>query len=315
MTRIVFMGTPEFAVPTLQALAEQGPAHGWEVTAVVTQPDRPAGRGKQVAAGPVKQLADHLHLPVQQPLSFRKQPDALPNLAALAPDLLVVAAYGLILPKAVLELPTYGCINVHASLLPAYRGASPIAAAILAGLDKTGVSIMLMDVGMDTGPVLAQAEQEIRPGDTTASLSERLATQGAQLLMETLPGWLAGEIAPVPQDQLPGEPSLCRLIKKEQGLVDWTQPAAFVERMTRAYTPWPGAFTTWRGQPFKILHAEVMDGHAAPGQVVAVPGGAAVGTGAGLLRLHTVQPAGKRGLDLRSFLNGAPDFIGSVLGE
>ncbi len=315
LSRIVFMGTPEFAVPTLQALHDHGPALGWAVTAVVTQPDRPAGRGKQLVAGPVKQLAQHLDLPVQQPISLRKQPDALPNLAALAPDLLVVAAYGLILPKAVLELPTFGCINVHASLLPAYRGASPIAAAILDGSAATGVSIMLMDEGMDTGPVLAQAMQSIRTGETTASLSERLATQGAALLLDTLPRWLAGEIAPIPQAQLPGEPSICRLIKKEQGAIDWTQPAAVIERMTRAYDPWPTAYTTWRGQPFKIRHAAVVEGRAAPGQVVATADGPAVGTGAGRLLLHTVQPAGKRSLDVRSFLNGAPDFVGSVLGN
>jgi methionyl-tRNA formyltransferase len=309
------MGTPEFAVPTLQALVDHGPSHGWEVVGVVTQPDRPAGRGKQLVAGPVKDLAVRLGLTVQQPASLRKQPDALPNLAALAPDLLVVAAYGLILPKTLLELPTFGCINVHASLLPAWRGASPIAAAILAGLENTGVSIMLMDEDMDTGPVLAQATQTIRVGDTTASLSERLATQGAELLVQTLPRWLAGELAPTPQSALPGEASVCRLIRKEQGAIDWHAPAAQIERMTRAYAPWPSAYTTWRGAPLKIWHAAVRPGQASPGEVVATAEGPAVGTGADLLLLQTVQPAGKRSLDVRSFLNGAPDFIGSVLGE
>ena len=214
--RIIFMGTPEFAVPSLTALHNHAPEQGWELVAVVTQPDRPAGRGKKVVASPVKEQAERYGLPVLQPTSFRKQPDAVAALAALAPDLLVVAAYGLILPRAVLALPTHGAINVHASLLPAYRGASPIAAAILDGLGTTGVSIMLMDQGMDTGPVLAQAKQTIRSGDTTASLSERLASQGAELLVATLPRWLAGEITPIPQDQLPGEPSVCSLIKKEE---------------------------------------------------------------------------------------------------
>ena len=313
--RIIFMGTPEFAVPSLTALHNHAPEQGWELVAVVTQPDRPAGRGKKVVASPVKEQAERYGLPVLQPTSFRKQPDAVAALAALAPDLLVVAAYGLILPRAVLALPTHGAINVHASLLPAYRGASPIAAAILDGLGTTGVSIMLMDQGMDTGPVLAQAKQTIRSGDTTASLSERLASQGAELLVATLPRWLAGEITPIPQDQLPGEPSVCSLIKKEDGQIDWTQPAAYIERMTRAYTPWPSAYTTWRGEPFKIWKAAVREGAAAPGHVVATPEGPAVGTGAGLLVLHTVQPAGKRALDIRSFLNGALDFVGSILGQ
>lgn len=313
--RIVFMGTPEFAVPTLVALYDHAPDHGWELVAAVTQPDRPAGRGNKLVSSPVKAQAERYGLPILQPASFRKDPDAVPALAALQPDLLVVAAYGLILPRAVLELPGRGAINVHASLLPAYRGASPIATAILDGCEKTGVSIMLMDEGMDTGPVLAQAEQAIHPNDTTASLSERLASQGAALLVETLPRYLAGEITPVPQDQLPGEVSLCRLIKKEDGLIDWSRPAAYIERMTRAYTPWPSAYTTWHGEPFKIWRASVIDGEAEPGRVVAIPHGTAVGTGEGLLLLHSVQPAGKRILDIRSFLNGAPDFVGAHLGK
>jgi methionyl-tRNA formyltransferase len=226
----------------------------------------------------------------------------------------------LILPRGLLALPKHGAINVHASLLPAYRGASPITTAILDGRATTGVSIMLMDAGMDTGPVLTQAEHRIHPDDTTASLSERLASQGAELLVATLPRWLAGEIAPTPQDQLPGEVSLCRLIKKEDGQIDWSQPAVYIERMTRAYHPWPSAFTTWHGEPFKIwrtsvLEDGVIDGQAAPGRVVATAQGPAVGTGAGLLLLHSVQPAGKRVLDIRSFLNGAPDFIGAQLGQ
>jgi methionyl-tRNA formyltransferase len=309
------MGTPDFAVPSLVALYDHASDHNWEVVGIVTQPDRPAGRGKKVIASPVKEQAERYGLPILQPTSFRKDPGALPALEALAPDLLVVAAYGLILPRAVLRLPAYDAINVHASLLPAYRGASPITAAILDGLDATGVSIMLMDVGMDTGPVLAQAVQSIRGGDTTASLSERLASQGAELLVETLPRWLAGEITPTPQDQLPGEVSLCSLIKKEDGKIDWSRPAAFIERMTRAYAPWPSAYTTWHGEPFKIWHAAVIEGEAAPGQVVASAQGPAVGTGEDLLLLQSVQPAGKRIMDSRSFLNGAPDFIGSQLGE
>jgi methionyl-tRNA formyltransferase len=235
-------------------------------------------------------------------------------LQALAPDLLVVAAYGLILPKAVLAIPRFGAINVHASLLPAYRGASPITAAILDGQRATGVSVMLMDEGMDTGPVLAQARQPIGDADTTATLSARLAGQGAALLVATLPAWLRGEVAPIAQEELPGAPSVCYTIAKEAGQIDWRQPAAFIERMTRAYTPWPSAFTAWRGEVFKLWRARVLAGIAEPGRVLATPQGPAVGTGAGLLLLEQVQPAGKRAMEARSFVNGAPDFVGSLLG-
>ena len=321
-TRIIFMGTPAFAVPVLHALHAAAPAHAWSLVGVATQPDRPAGRGKQLSTSPVKEAAQALGLPVLQPAGLRKGADAaaaVEALRALAPDLLVVAAYGLILPADVLEIPTFGCVNVHASLLPAWRGASPIAASILAGDAESGVSIMLMDVGMDTGPVLAQARTPITPADTTESLSDRLAVQGAALLVETLPGWLAGDVAPVPQADLPGEPTLCRMIRKEQGRVDWTQPAAQIERMTRAYTPWPSAWTLWRGAPLRILAGRVLPSSApvgaTPGQVVRTDAGAAVVTGSGLLELVTVQPAGKRAMDARAFLNGAPEFVGAVLGE
>jgi len=314
-TRIVFMGTPTFAVPSLQALQRAAPRQGWEVVAVVTQPDRPAGRGKQVSAGPVKAAAQSLGLPVLQPPTLRKAPQAVAELAALAPDLMVVAAYGLILPRRVLEIPTFGCINVHASLLPAYRGASPISAAILDGLPVTGVSIMLMDEGMDTGPVLTQASLPITPDDTTATLSERLAQQGATLLVETLPRWLAGDLSPIPQSELPGTPSVCRLIEKEAGHMDWSLPATTLERMTRAYDPWPGAFSTWKAAPFKIRRARAIPGEAPPGILVASKDGPAVGTGAGLLLLLQVQPAGKREMAATDWLNGAPDALGARLGE
>lgn len=313
LTRIVFMGTPEFAVPSLQALHAQRRTHSWQVVGVVTQPDRPAGRGNKLTPSPVKQFAQQQGIPVLQPLALRKQPDALAAIQALAPDLLVVAAYGLILPKSLLALPHFGAINVHASLLPAYRGASPIAAAILDGRTETGISIMLMDEGMDTGPVLAQASQPLHPAGTTESLTEQLAALGAALLVETLPQWLVGSITPTPQNQLRGEPSICRLIKKEAGEIDWRQPAIHIERMTRAYAPWPSAFTTWHGEIFKIWQAEVKPGNAALGAVVATADGPAVGTGEGLLLLRTVQPAGKRQMDIRSFLNGAPDFVGGHL--
>lgn len=313
--RIIFMGTPEFAAPALARLIQTGPANNWRVVGVATQPDRRAGRGNKVVVSPVKALALEHGIEVLQPAGLRKDPAAVEALAALAPDLLVVAAYGLILPQRVLDLPRFGAINVHASLLPAYRGASPITAALLDGRDETGVTIMLMDAGMDTGPMLAQARTPIAPDDTTATLSARLAAQGADLLVATLPGWLTGDIAPVDQADLPGEVSLCRLIKKDDGRIDWTKPAVEIERMTRAYAPWPSAFTTWQGENFKIWRARPVAGMAAPGLVVAHQGEIAVGTGAGLLALDQVQPAGKRAMDITSFANGAPAFVGSVLGE
>jgi len=321
--RIVFMGTPDFALPSLSVLHGVSPQTDWQVVGVVTQPDRRAGRGKKLVAGPVKKFAlDHC-LPVIQPKSFRQrdahptpdQPDPLAWLRMLSPDLIVVAAFGQILPRSVLNIPTYGCLNVHASLLPAYRGASPITAALLDGLTETGVTIMLMDAGMDTGPVLTRATLPVLAGDTTDSLSHRLAARGADLLAETIPNWLKGNTAPVAQVDLPGEPSVCPLVKKRDGHIDWTAPAARVERMTRAYTPWPAAFTTWKGQNFKLWQGSVIPGHAAPGLVIEVDGRVAVGTGDGLLALYEVQPAGKRRMTAATFLNGAPDFIGAHLGS
>ncbi len=317
--RIVFMGTPAFAVPSLQALAAAA-ADGrpWQLVGVVTQPDRPAGRGRSVAASPVKQAALALELPLLQPVTLRKgTPEgdaAVEGLRSWAPDLIVVAAYGLILAPRVLNLPSFGCLNVHASLLPAGRGASPITQALLLGAPVAGVSLMLMDPGMDTGPVLAQAQLEVAADDTTESLSTRLADLGAGLLVQSLPGWLAGSVAPVPQADLPGEPTTCSLIRKEEGAIDWSQPAAQIERMTRAYAPWPGAFTLWQGQPFRIHRAAVEAGDGEPGRVLRQGAAVAVGTGAGLLRLVEVQPAGKRAMAVEEFVRGAPTFVGSRLG-
>lgn len=307
------MGTPDFAAASLRALLAAAGERQWQVVAVATQPDRPAGRGKQMVESAVKQVAVAAGIPVLQPASLRKEPDAVAALRLLAPDVIVVAAYGLILPRAVLEIPTFGCINVHASLLPAYRGASPITGAILDGLDATGVTIMLMDEGMDTGPALRQATQPITPDDTTATLSARLAVQGGELLVATMADWLAGHVAPIDQSLLPGEPSTCQRIDKEAGRIDWTQPAIVIERMTRAYAPWPTAYTSWKGEPFKILSAGVVGGSAPPGLVERRAQGLTVGTGDGLLLLRTVQPAGKRAMDAQSFLNGAAGFVGTTL--
>ncbi|NOX63373.1 MAG: methionyl-tRNA formyltransferase [Chloroflexi bacterium] len=307
MTSTVFMGAPAFSTPTLQALLDD-PAY--DVVAVVTQPDRRAGRGRKLTMTPVKQMALAAGVPVLQPSSLR-DPDAFAELAAFQPELIVVAAFGQILRPNVLELPRYGCINVHASLLPRWRGASPIQAAILAGDPITGSTIMRMDEGMDTGPILAQAAEVIRPDDTAGALSQRLAQQGARLLIDTLPCYLEGKLAPRPQDDAAA--TVCRLIKKERARIDWTQPAAYIERMVRAYNPWPSAFTFWQGQMLKVGRAKAVEGEAEPGRVVAFERGAAVGTGAGLLALEQVQPAGKRMMSIADFLRGRPEFIGAKL--
>lgn len=304
--RVIFMGTPEFAVPTLAILVEEG----YDLVAVVTQPDRPAGRGRELTASPVKRYALAHGLPVLQPETLRS-PEVVAELAALRPDVIVVAAFGMILRPNVLAIPPKGCINVHASLLPRYRGAAPIAAAILAGDSVTGVTIMLMDEGMDTGPILAQATMEIRPDDTAGTLGERLARQGADLLAVTLPMWLAGELDPQPQ---PAEgATVCRPLRKEQGQIDWTRPAAEIQRMVRAYQPWPGAFTFWRGQRLKILRSRAVEGTAEPGRVIRWGEGAAVGTGQGLLALDEVQLAGRRAVSIAEFLRGQQAILGARL--
>ena len=312
MPRIVFMGTPEFAVPSLAALLDAGS----DVVGVLTKVDQPAGRGQQLEQSPVKRLALARGVPVQQPRTLRSAA-AQAELAALAPDVIVVAAYGLILPQTVLDLPRHGCVNVHGSLLPRHRGAAPIAAAILAGDTEAGITMMLMDAGVDTGPMLTSAVTAIAPDDTTSSLTAKLADLGAELLLRTLPGWLSGDIAP--QRQLEAGATYAPRIVKEAGQIDWTEPAALIERRVRAYQPWPSAYTTWNGQRLKVLRARVSDSQPEPrtgeqGTVIAGPGDAAgVMTGAGVLWLEEVQLAGKRAMRLPAFLQGARGFVGSKL--
>ncbi len=309
MERTVFMGTPAFAVPTLRALAER-----YDVSLVVTQPDRPAGRGRTVVESPVKVAARELGLPLFQPDSLRSA-EAVARLQAAQPEAIVVAAYGEILRQNVLSLPPHGCVNVHASLLPRHRGAGPIAAAILAGDEVTGVTIMLMDQGMDTGPVLAQAEERIQACDTTGSLTGRLAELGARLLADTLPRWLGGQIAPQPQDS--SQATFAPRLAKEDGLIDWSDPAAAIWRQVRAFEPWPGAFTYWQGRRLRITRAEPLPswcGAEEPGTVLEERFGAAVATGEGALRLLELQVEGKRCVDCACFLLGQRGFVGSVLG-
>ncbi len=308
MIRTIFMGTPDIAVPSLQALHEHPE---FDVVGVVTQPDRRAGRGRKITPSAVKAYALDAGIEtILQPARLR-DPEAVERLAALKPELIVVVAYGQILRPNVLSLPTHGCINVHASLLPRWRGASPITAAILAGDPITGITIMRMDEGMDTGPILSQQAEIIRPQDTTATLSERLGRLGAALLMETLPCYLEGKIAPKPQDH--EHATVCRLIKKEHARIDWTRPAVEIERMVRAYQPWPIAFTTWKGQTLKIGAASVAKGHAEPGQVIPWNHKAAVGTGQDLLIIEQAQLPGKKMLAIADFLRGRPDFLGAKL--
>lgn len=310
MARVVFMGTPQFAVPVLQALDRQH-----RVVGIVTQPDRPAGRGRQVAFSAVKAEALARDLPLYQPDTLRSS-EALAHLAGWRPDVVVVAAFGQILQPPVLELAPGGCLNVHGSLLPRWRGASPVAAAILAGDPVTGVSIMRMDEGMDTGPVLARSELPITPDDTTGSLTTRLAALGADLLVAILPDWLAGEVPAEPQD--PARATFCRLLSKADGRLEWTRPAVDLDRRVRACDPWPGAYTTWQGQRLKVLHVRPLGewaGEGKPGQVVSLDlDRIGVVAGRGALELVEVQLAGKKPMPAGVFARGQQSFIGGMLG-
>lgn len=343
--RIVFMGTPAFAVPSLDALlgaVDADGARAYDVVAVFTQPDRPAGRGRTVAAPPVKQRAIEAGVPlILQPSSLRRGPaaaDALAALAALAPDLVVVAAYGLLLPPTILDGPPFGALNVHASLLPRWRGAAPIQHAILAGDAETGVTIMRMDAGLDTGPMIATAATAIGVRETAGELTERLAALGAALLVDTLPAWFAGTAIAAPQDD--GAATHAPRLTREDGRLDAAEGALRLERRVRAMHPWPGAWLTMPdGAVLKVLAADVVAGSAGPATEVTAPATgaivpatpsspptqrAAVGvvgtlvnlegwpvllTPDGALRLRTVQPAGKRPMDGDAFLRGRPEVV------
>jgi methionyl-tRNA formyltransferase len=309
--RLVFMGSPQFAVPPLEQLL----ASKYQLAAVYTQPDRPAGRGRGLAASPVKQAARARGLTVVQPASLRAA-GVVERLGGFKPDVIVVAAFGQLLPKSVLALPRLGCLNIHPSLLPRFRGASPVASAILAGDDFSGVSIMVMDEGLDTGPVLARAQIPISPRDTTGSLSARLSWLGAQLLGEILAGWSRGERTPQPQDE--SRATYCGPIAKEEGEIDWRQPAIDIWRRVRAFNPWPGCYTRWRGKTLKIIEAAPTDGGGnttKAGEVVALEAraGFGVGTGDGILGISRVQMEGKRAMPAEEFLRGQRDFIGEML--
>lgn len=298
------MGSPDFALPSLQALTEH-----YDVVGVVTQPDRPAGRGRVMTPPPVKLLADKLHLPVIQPRRLR-EPEAMEQLRAWNPDLIVVAAFGQILRPEVLELPALGCINVHASLLPRWRGAAPIQAALLSGDKETGITIMRMDPGIDTGPILSQRPIPILPEDNAATLSDRLAKLGADLLIDTIPHYLSHEVTIYIQDE--AHATYAPMLKKENGLLDFNRTAIELVHQVQAFNPWPGAYTMWEGQPLKIHRAHAVDdvapGHAIPGKRVVYTNFPAFGTSHGLLVLDEVQLAGKKPMPGKVFLNGARDW-------
>lgn len=295
------MGSPEFALPVLKALAEHYPVLG-----VITQPDRPAGRGRQLTPPPVKMLAQELGLPIIQPERLRR-PEAQEQLRAWSPDLIVVAAFGQILRQDVLDLPRFGCINVHASLLPRWRGAAPIQAAILHGDAHSGATIMKMDAGIDTGPMLSFRQVEILPDDTTATLSPRLAEAGACLLIETLPGYLSGQILPQPQDE--SLATYAPMLRKEEGLLDFSQAAQALANRVRAFNPWPGAYLMWQEQPLKVLRACALNqDNLTPGRLAVMQGLPAVACQDGWLLLEEVQPAGKRPMPGKNFLAGARNW-------
>ena len=311
--RIIFMGTPELAVASLCALLRD-PA--FEILAVVTQPDRAKGRDLKLQPSPVKQLALSSGLPVLQPIKARDE-QFIAELRALAPDLIAVAAFGQILPKGILDLPRWGCLNVHTSLLPKYRGASPIQSAILNDESETGVTIMKMDVGLDTGDILTQRATPIRDEDNAATLHDRLAQIGAELLVQTIPDYVAGKIWPRPQ---PHELAThVAKIKKEDGRIDWQQPARATWNRIRAFTPWPGAFTFLPAQPqpqlLKIWQAEVASGQGTAGDVLSADkNGIVIGCGDGLLRVTSLQREGGRRMSSQEFLAGHPMMPGTKLG-
>ncbi len=324
--KILFMGTPEFGATILRALASS--PH--EVVGVVSQPDKPAGRKNVLTPPPVKQAALELGLPIMQVERLRGA-EILEELRRFSQeaDVFVVAAFGMLLPVAVLEMPRLKCLNVHGSLLPAYRGASPVHQAILDGRSETGVTIMLMEKGLDTGPMLSKVAVPIAPDETQLTLMQKLAQAGSSLLLDTLPRWAVGEITPEPQDD--SQATLTGIIKKEAGRINWHESAQLIERKTRAYDPWPGVFTTWNEQPLKILKADALllteltllnpEALLTPGQtaLARVLGEGSserwvIATGEGFLAPREVHLAGKKATNIRDFLQGQRAIIGAQLG-
>ncbi|MFA5515810.1 MAG: methionyl-tRNA formyltransferase [Desulfuromonadales bacterium] len=305
--RTVFMGTPEFSLPTFEGLL----AAQVRLVAVFSQPDRPKGRGNQLAAPPVKELALQHGIPVFQPAKLR-QPSAVEQLRQLAPDLIVVVAFGQILPQSVLEIPRYGCINVHASLLPRYRGASPINKAILEGETVAGVTTMLMEAGLDTGPMLVKKSTPIGAAETAGELSDRLALLGREAMEETLSRLCAGTLRPEVQDDT--QSSYAPMLQKEDGRIDWRRSAAAIHNQVRGLDPWPGAFTFLDGELLKIARTAAEPGNGPPGAVLeAGKDGLRIACGEGTLRIGALQLPGKKRLAAEEFLRGRPVPLGTRL--
>lgn len=303
--RIIYMGTPDFAVPALKALADGG----HDIICAYTQPPRPAGRGQKIMKSAVHTAAEEMGIPVRHPKSLKKE-DAQKEFAALNADIAVVAAYGLILPTAVLEAPKYGCLNIHASLLPRWRGAAPIQRAIMAGDTETGICIMQMDEGLDTGDVLAREEMAITKHTTAQSLHDALAEMGADMVLQTVDN-IANGNAPTPQPQSNEGMTYARMLSRDDGRIDWAKSATEIERQLRALTPWPGVWCMTAGERMKIHAAEIAEGRGEPGQILDKHMTVACGNGA--LRLTSVQPQGRKAMDGLSFLNGSPLSIGDIL--
>jgi len=309
--RLVFAGTPDFAAEALHALIQS--RH--DIVAVYTQPDRPAGRGRKLTPGPVKQLALQHQLRVFQPDSL-KAPGAIEQLRTLDADVMIVAAYGLLLPPEVLDVPRFGCLNIHASLLPCWRGAAPIQRAILAGDRETGITIMQMDKGLDTGAILLKLTCPITPQDTAASLHDRLATLGAEAIITALDQ--LPTLTATPQDD--SQATYASKLSKQEAIIDWQRPAEELDRLIRAFNPWPVAQTRARGQTLRIWAAQPLADSttASPGTVIRCDKhGIDIACGQGVLRLTRLQPAGSKPMDAAAFLNGRPDWLtpGTQLGE
>lgn len=301
--RLVFMGTPDFSVPALEALV----AAGHEIAAVYCQPPRRAGRGQKTQPSPVQKRAENLGLEVHHPLNFRSATD-IAEFAALKADIAVVVAYGLILPQAILDAPRLGCLNIHASLLPRWRGAAPIHRAVLAGDAETGISIMQMEAGLDTGPVLMVRQTAIAPDETTASLHDRLASLGAEAIVDALASF--DNLTPVPQDDAGA--TYAAKIEKSEARVNWSCPAIEVDRLIRGLSPFPGAWCDLNGERLKLLASHPVKGQGAPGEVIALP--LIVACGKGAVEITGVQRAGKGAMDAETFLRGSGLTIGSRLG-
>jgi len=296
--KVVFMGTPDFAVPSLKLLSDAG----YEIPLVITQPDKPAGRGKKLTPPPVKVVAKELGIPVYQPEKVKDNKELLEKLRELSPDLIVVAAYGRILPDEILELPKFKCVNVHASLLPEYRGASPIQSVLLDGKEKTGVTIMLISSELDAGDIISQREVKIEREDNAKTLHDKLAKVGAELLVETIPLYVLGKLKPIPQDH--SKATYCKPITKDMGKIDWNLSAEKIFNMVRAFTPWPSAYTSFNGKRIKITKAEVCSGKGTPGEVIKADKELIVATGDKALKILNLKPEGRKEISGEEFIRG-----------